>query len=135
MTAAVKNKKILITGAAGLMARPVAESLAADNEVWAVPLSAGPEAAAKSEFEAQGIKTFAWDMAKDDLTVASGIECHSTPAGVYDPRHVEWGKGFYAFRSRVAQSLRLGGRQGTRAFMPAVRARTSGEARQVATTS
>ena len=67
MTSAIRNKKILITGAGGLMGRPVAEALAKDNEVWGVSLFKGAEAEVKSALEAQGIKIFSWDMSKDDL--------------------------------------------------------------------
>jgi nucleoside-diphosphate-sugar epimerase len=60
------KKKILITGATGQVSRPVAEALAADNnEVWAIGRfsTEGVEAA----LNAQGIKTWHWDMSQDNL--------------------------------------------------------------------
>jgi UDP-glucuronate 4-epimerase len=59
----VQGKKILVTGGTGQVARPVAEALAADNEVWCLGRFGTPGVA--GELAACGIKTFRWDM--DDL--------------------------------------------------------------------
>lgn len=59
----VKNKKILVTGGTGQVARPVAEALAEDNEVWSLGRFGTP--GVEAELTARGIKTFHWDM--DDL--------------------------------------------------------------------
>ena len=63
----LKNKKILVTGATGVIARPSVEALAKDNEVWALSMFNEAEAQAKKELEAQGVKCFAWDMANKDI--------------------------------------------------------------------
>jgi nucleoside-diphosphate-sugar epimerase len=62
----VTGKKIIVTGATGQIGRPVAESLAADNEVWCLARFSNP--AMKEELEALGLRTFRWDMTEPDLT-------------------------------------------------------------------
>ncbi|MBD0736330.1 NAD-dependent epimerase/dehydratase family protein [Streptomyces sp. CBMA29] len=59
----MKGKKILVTGGTGQVARPVAEALAADNDVWCLGRFGTPGVAA--QLTASGITTFRWDM--DDL--------------------------------------------------------------------
>jgi UDP-glucuronate 4-epimerase len=59
------GKKILITGGTGQAARPVAEALAADNEVWCLGRFATP--GVEDELRASGITTYRWDMGKDEL--------------------------------------------------------------------
>ncbi|MFH9419273.1 NAD-dependent epimerase/dehydratase family protein [Streptomyces sp. NPDC017529] len=59
------GKKILITGATGQVARPVAEALAKDNEVWC--LGRFGDATAERELTDQGMHTRRWDMATDGL--------------------------------------------------------------------
>jgi UDP-glucuronate 4-epimerase len=54
------GKKILITGATGQVARPVAEALAKDNEVWCVGRFG--DATAGRELRSHGIQTWRWDM-------------------------------------------------------------------------
>jgi nucleoside-diphosphate-sugar epimerase len=63
----VATKKILITGATGQVARPIAESLAADaeNEVWC--LGRFGDAGVRAALERLGITTWGWDMGRDDL--------------------------------------------------------------------
>ncbi|GGR88153.1 dehydratase [Streptomyces aureoverticillatus] len=61
----MQGKKILVTGGTGQVARPVAEALAADNEVWCLGRFGDP--AARKELEEAGARTFTWDMAGDDL--------------------------------------------------------------------
>lgn len=60
----MKGKKILITGGTGQVARPVAEALAADNDVWCLGRFGTPGVA--EELAGKGITTWRWDM--DDLT-------------------------------------------------------------------
>ncbi|MFC0598402.1 NAD-dependent epimerase/dehydratase family protein [Streptomyces palmae] len=59
------GKKILITGGTGQVARPVAEALAAENEVWC--LGRFGDRAARTALQERGARTVVWDMATDDL--------------------------------------------------------------------
>ncbi|MFJ3229981.1 NAD-dependent epimerase/dehydratase family protein [Streptomyces sp. NPDC086787] len=59
------GKKILITGATGLVARTVAERLAEHNEVWCLGRFADPEP--ERRFRGRGIRTWRWDMTRDGL--------------------------------------------------------------------
>ncbi|MDP9820788.1 NAD-dependent epimerase/dehydratase family protein [Nocardioides massiliensis] len=61
----ISNAKILITGATGLLARPVAEILARENEVWCLARFSDP--AVRASLSAAGITTHVWDMAGPDL--------------------------------------------------------------------
>lgn len=61
----MRGGKILITGGTGQVARPVAEALAAGNEVWC--LGRFGDAAAREGLEAAGARTVVWDMATDGL--------------------------------------------------------------------
>jgi nucleoside-diphosphate-sugar epimerase len=56
--------KILITGATGQVARPIAEALAKENEVWCA--GRFTDVQARAALEAQGIETVHWDMGVDD---------------------------------------------------------------------
>ena len=60
------GQKILVTGATGQVARPIAEQLNANNEVWAAARFSDPEA--KEALEAQGINTVAFTMGESDLS-------------------------------------------------------------------
>jgi nucleoside-diphosphate-sugar epimerase len=71
----LSRKKILITGVTGLIARPIALSLAKDNEVWGLSLFNESEAKAKAELEAAGVHCIPWNMAKDEFPPA-------VPAGI-----------------------------------------------------
>jgi nucleoside-diphosphate-sugar epimerase len=73
------DKKIFITGATGLVARPVAEQLAAANEVWCSSRFTQPED--REHFEAKGIRTFAWDIETGDLTGLPDDFTHVLHAG------------------------------------------------------
>ncbi|MFJ3644510.1 NAD-dependent epimerase/dehydratase family protein [Streptomyces murinus] len=59
------GKKILITGATGLVARTAAETLARDNEVWCLGRFSAPET--ERRLRDRGIRTQRWDMAADEL--------------------------------------------------------------------
>jgi nucleoside-diphosphate-sugar epimerase len=68
------GKKILITGATGQVARPVAEALAKDNEVWCLGRFTDPMA--EGELRRQGMRTWRWDMAHDSLDGLPGDFTH-----------------------------------------------------------
>ncbi len=57
----IEGKKILITGATGQVARPVAEALAKNNEVWCLGRFADVDA--ERELSDLGVRTWRWDMA------------------------------------------------------------------------
>ncbi|MCJ1680063.1 NAD(P)-dependent oxidoreductase [Streptomyces sp. APSN-46.1] len=59
------GKKILITGATGLVARTAAETLAAHNEVWCIGRFSDPEV--ERRLRNQGVWTWRWDMSRDGL--------------------------------------------------------------------
>lgn len=59
------GKKILITGATGLVARTAAETLAEHNEVWSLGRFSEPEV--ERRLQERGIRTWRWDMARDGL--------------------------------------------------------------------
>ncbi|WP_089104199.1 NAD-dependent epimerase/dehydratase family protein [Streptomyces hyaluromycini] len=56
----MNGKKILVTGATGQVAGPVAKALAQDNEVWALGRFGTP--GAEDDLTRHGIRTFRWDM-------------------------------------------------------------------------
>lgn len=57
--------KILITGATGQVARPIAERLAEEHEVWAIGRFGTP--GIESELQSKGIQTRHWHMERDGL--------------------------------------------------------------------
>jgi nucleoside-diphosphate-sugar epimerase len=59
------NRKILITGATGQVARPIAEALAASDEVWALGRFTTP--GVEEALRARGVRTWHWDMGRDSL--------------------------------------------------------------------
>ncbi len=61
----ITGEKILVTGASGIVAGPLARSLAADNEVWGI--ARFQDEAARSSLEAAGITTRAVDLGAGDL--------------------------------------------------------------------
>lgn len=63
----MKGKKILITGVTGNYGQPVAEALAADNEVYGLSIFNEGEQKARERLEGLGVKCFAWDMATDEI--------------------------------------------------------------------
>ncbi|MEV6941492.1 NAD(P)-dependent oxidoreductase [Streptomyces sp. NPDC051172] len=56
----MNGKKILVTGATGQVAGPVAKTLAQGNEVWALGRFGSP--GAEEDLTRHGIRTFRWDM-------------------------------------------------------------------------
>ncbi|WP_326600247.1 NAD-dependent epimerase/dehydratase family protein [Streptomyces sp. NBC_01803] len=67
----MKGKKILITGGTGQVARPVAEHLAADNEVWCVGRFGTP--GVEQELNERGITTWRWDMDDTRRNMLEGL--------------------------------------------------------------
>lgn len=63
--AVLSGAKILVTGATGRVAGPVAHRLAVDNEVWC--LARFGNAQARADLEAAGMRTATWDMVDGDL--------------------------------------------------------------------
>jgi nucleoside-diphosphate-sugar epimerase len=66
----LEDKKILITGATGVIARPAVELLARSNQVWALSKFDQGEAKARAELEAQGVECIPWDMGTSDVPSA-----------------------------------------------------------------
>jgi UDP-glucuronate 4-epimerase len=62
----LSGKRVLVTGASGLVALPVAVELAKDNEVFAVARYSDAEQ--KRRIEASGAKAIAFDLAEEDLS-------------------------------------------------------------------
>jgi nucleoside-diphosphate-sugar epimerase len=62
----LKGQKILVTGATGQVARPIAEELNKNNEVWAAARFSDPQA--KAELEVMGINTVYFSMGEADLS-------------------------------------------------------------------
>jgi nucleoside-diphosphate-sugar epimerase len=56
----LQDRKILVTGATGQVARPIAEALAKRNEVWCVARFSDPEA--RKQLESRGIRAHAWHL-------------------------------------------------------------------------
>jgi UDP-glucuronate 4-epimerase len=70
MAAALSGEKILITGATGQVANPVAKALARDNEVWAVARFG--KAAARKDLEDSGVHCAVVDLATGDYSGVPG---------------------------------------------------------------
>jgi UDP-glucuronate 4-epimerase len=62
----ISGEKILVTGASGNVARPLALHLAADNEVWGIARFADP--VRRQELDDAGIRTLAVDLGAGDLS-------------------------------------------------------------------
>jgi nucleoside-diphosphate-sugar epimerase len=70
MAASLSGEKILITGATGQVANPLAKALARDNEVWAVARFGNP--AVREDLEAAGVHCAVVDLAAGDYTGVPG---------------------------------------------------------------
>jgi nucleoside-diphosphate-sugar epimerase len=63
----LSDRKVLVTGATGQIARPIAEALAKDNEVWCAARFTDP--ARKTELETLGITTCPWTLGSGDFSM------------------------------------------------------------------
>lgn len=61
----MQNKKILVTGATGNVARTIVAKFASDNEVWGAARFSSPEA--RADLESQGVSTFKWSLGSADF--------------------------------------------------------------------
>jgi nucleoside-diphosphate-sugar epimerase len=59
------DQRILVTGATGQVARPIAQKLKDSNEVWAAARFS--DASAREELQAQGIRTVSFTLGEEDL--------------------------------------------------------------------
>jgi nucleoside-diphosphate-sugar epimerase len=66
MTVELSGRRVLVTGAGGLMAFPIAMELAKDNEVYAVSRFTEPEQ--RRLLDAAGVRTIAYDVAEHDMS-------------------------------------------------------------------
>lgn len=98
----VSGRRVLITGASGVVALPVAVELAKTNEVYAVARFSDPEQ--KRILEAAGARTIAFDMAKTDLSPLPKSVDIVINYGVLPPKFAE------AFEVNVAAAGRLASR-------------------------
>ncbi|MCZ6831584.1 MAG: NAD(P)-dependent oxidoreductase [Gammaproteobacteria bacterium] len=101
----LKDQKVLVTGATGQVARPIAEQLNANNEVWAAARFSDPEA--KAELEAQGINTVFFSIGEEDLSQLPNVDyvihcgCNTDPKTPEDGmRQNAEGTGFLMQRYR-----------------------------------
>jgi len=88
MAAALSGEKILITGATGQVANPVAKALARDNEVWAVARFG--QAAARKDLEDSGVNCAVLDLAVGDYSavpadVTYGLHFARASVGEWGP--------------------------------------------------
>ena len=80
----LQDRKILVTGATGQIAGPIAENFANDNEVWVAARFSDPNR--KTQLESMGVKTCRWDMdcgdtsgLPDDFTHVVHSALHVSP--------------------------------------------------------
>ena len=69
----LEDRKILVTGATGQIAGPIAENFAKDNAVWCAARFSDPKR--KAELEEMGIKTCVWDMDSGDASMLPMHPC------------------------------------------------------------
>ena len=62
----LSGKRVLVTGASGLVALPIAVELAKNNEVYALARYSDPKQ--KQLIEAAGARAIAFDLAEEDLS-------------------------------------------------------------------
>jgi nucleoside-diphosphate-sugar epimerase len=83
--AQLAGRRVLITGASGLVAFPVAVELAKSNEVYAVARFSDPEQ--RRRLEAAGARPIAFDMAEQDLSALPKSVDVVINYGVLPPTH------------------------------------------------
>lgn len=81
----LSGRRVLITGASGLVAFPIAVELAKQNETYAVARFS--DAAQQRLLEAQGVRTIAFDMANPDLSALPKSVDVVINYGVLPPTH------------------------------------------------
>jgi len=81
----MSGRRVLITGASGLVAFPVAVELAKTNEVHAVARFSDPEQ--RRRLEAAGVRTIAFDLADPDLSPLPKAVDVVVNYGVLPPTH------------------------------------------------
>src|SRR5271154_285873 len=92
----LSGKRVLVTGASGLVAFPVAVELAKNNEVYAVARYTDPKQ--KQLIEASGARAIAFDVAEEDP------ELHLPESNGHSPDR----QTAPAFRSHCATRLKIG---------------------------
>ena len=128
----LSDEKILVTGPAGQIAFPLAESLARDNEVWGIARFGNP--ATRDEVEAAGVTTRTGDLGggdfgdlPDDFTYVLHLAALMAPDKDYDeairvergghraaPRALPQGEG----RARDVDAVGVPPARGPRARVP-----------------
>jgi nucleoside-diphosphate-sugar epimerase len=106
----MEGQKILVTGATGQVARPIAETLAGRNEVWAAARFTDPTA--REELESQGIGTVYFSMGEEELGDLPDVDyvihcgCNTDPASPEEgiTQNAE-GSGFLMQRYRAAKAF------------------------------
>jgi nucleoside-diphosphate-sugar epimerase len=81
----LSGRRVLVTGASGVVAFPVAVELAESNEVYAVARFSDPEQ--RRRLEAAGARTIAFDMAEHDLSPLPKSVDVVVNYGVLPPSH------------------------------------------------
>jgi len=106
----LRDQKILVTGATGQVARPIAEQLSTNNEVWAAARFS--DAAAKTELEEQGINTVYFSIGEEDLSHLPEVDyvihcgCNTDPKTPEDGmRQNAEGTGFLMQRYRDVKAF------------------------------
>jgi nucleoside-diphosphate-sugar epimerase len=105
------GKKILVTGATGQVARPIAEALARRNEVWCIARFSDPEA--RKQLEAQDIRTHPWHLGDASFGSLPDDFTHvvNSAAEIYTPDYDESiranaeGAGFLMAHCRKARAF------------------------------
>ncbi len=106
----LEGHRILVTGATGQVARPIAETLNESNEVFAAARFSDPQA--KQELQALGIQTAYFSMGEEDLSALPDVEyvihcgCNTNPKTPEDGlRQNAEGTGFLMQRYRDAKAF------------------------------
>ena len=106
----LKGQKILVTGATGQVARPIAEQLNADNQVWAA--ARFTDGLAKTELQEQGINTVYFSIGEEDLSQLPDVDyvihcgCNTDPKTPEDGmRQNAEGTGFLMQRYKAVKGF------------------------------
>ena len=85
----IEGQRVLVTGATGQVARPLAQKLNEKNEVWAAARFSDPDA--KAELEAMGIRTAKFSMGESDLSGLPDVDYVFHCGANVDPKSPEIG--------------------------------------------